>query len=208
MGETFAFEQLDAPAHVPPAPASLRDVASVVAAAHEEADIIRGQARQEAYAAGLAEGRAAALEELRPAVTAIVAAAEQARTLQDDAAVRLERDAVELALAIAEKALVAAVEVQPERVVDVVRGALRLLVERERVHVFVNPEDLEIVREAVGELTASLGGIEHLEVQAERRVARGGARLRTAEGEIDATLPTKLERAREALELELRGGGE
>jgi flagellar assembly protein FliH len=42
-------------------------------------------------------------------------------------------------------------------------------------------------------------------VQAERRVARGGAIVRTVEGEVDATLQTKLTRAREALEAELRG---
>ena len=41
-------------------------------------------------------------------------------------------------------------------------------------------------------------------MQAERRVARGGAIVRTVEGEVDATLATKLARAREAVEDELR----
>ena len=40
-----------------------------------------------------------------------------------------------------------AIAVEPERVVDVVRGALRRLVERERVTVLVHPDDLELVRE-------------------------------------------------------------
>ena len=40
-------------------------------------------------------------------------------------------------------------------------------------------------------------------MQAERRVTRGGAIVRTAEGEVDATLETKLARAREVLEDEL-----
>jgi flagellar assembly protein FliH len=86
----------------------------------------------------------------------------------------------------------------------VVRGALRCLVERERVQVLVNPEDLEMVREAIGRLTGELGGIDHVEVQEERRISRGGAIVRTPEAEIDAGLRTKLDRAREAVAAELR----
>jgi len=112
---------------------------------------------------------------------------------------------VELGLQVAEKALTGALDAQPERVIDVVRGALRCLVERERVVILVNPVDLETVRDAVGDLARSLGGIEHCEVQEERRVERGGAVVRSSAGEIDASLTTKLERAREVLEAELRG---
>jgi flagellar biosynthesis/type III secretory pathway protein FliH len=49
----------------------------------------------------------------------------------------------------------------------------------------------------VSELQASLGGIDHLAVQADRRVARGGAVARTEAGEIDAGLGVQLARARE-----------
>jgi flagellar assembly protein FliH len=69
----------------------------------------------------------------------------------------------------------------------------------------VNPEDLETVRGAVDDLAGSLGGIEHCDVQEERRVSPGGAIVRSATGEVDASLNTKLERAREILEAELRG---
>jgi flagellar biosynthesis/type III secretory pathway protein FliH len=57
----------------------------------------------------------------------------------------------------------------------------------------VHPEDVGLLRE----------GFPDLEVHEERRVTRGGAILRTAYGEIDATLETKLDRAREALVEEL-----
>jgi flagellar assembly protein FliH len=104
---------------------------------------------------------------------------------------------------IAEKVVAAAIEVEPERVLDVVRGALRAIVERERLVIQVNPQDLEIVREGLDELTGALGGIEHVEVQEERRVQRGGAVVRTAVGELDANIRTKLDRAREAVLEEL-----
>jgi flagellar biosynthesis/type III secretory pathway protein FliH len=100
---------------------------------------------------------------------------------------------------LAGKIVGAAVAVRPELVVEAVRGALRGLVERERVTVLVNPDDLELVREAMGVVVASLGGIEHCEVQAERRVAQGGAVVRTPEGDVDARVESKLERAREVV---------
>ena len=100
---------------------------------------------------------------------------------------------------IAEKVVAGSVDVEPARLLDVVRGALRTIVERERVVVLVHPDDLDLLRDGLAELTGSLGGIEHLEVQEERRVARGGAILRTSFGEVDSRIETKLARAREAV---------
>jgi flagellar biosynthesis/type III secretory pathway protein FliH len=178
-----------------------REAEDVVARARAEAEQIRAAAQQAGFEAGRAEALAAA----QPAAEAFAAAARELSATVEDLTTRTEAAAVELALRIADQALGAAVAADPERVLDVVRGALRRLVERERVLLLVNPDDLEIVRERVADLVGELGGIEHCEVQAERRVARGGAVVRTEEGEVDATLQTKLQRAREVLEHELSG---
>jgi flagellar assembly protein FliH len=53
-------------------------------------------------------------------------------------------------------------------------------------------------------IASTLGGIDNIDVQEDRRVARGGALVRSAAGEVDATIETKLARAREVLESELR----
>ena len=65
---------------------------------------------------------------------------------------------------------------------------------------FREPAHFELVREAMDEMRATLGGIEHCEVQAERRVGRGGAIVRTQDGDVDARVETKLQRAREVVE--------
>ena len=176
-----------------------REAEDVVARAHAEAEQIRAAAHQAGYEAGHAEALAAA----QPAAEAFAQAARDLSATVEDLTSRTEVAAVDLALRIAEQALGAAVAVDPDRVIDVVRGALRRLVERERVLLLVNPDDLDIVRERTAALVGELGGIEHCEVQAERRVARGGAVVRTEEGEVDATLETKLTRVREVLEAEL-----
>jgi flagellar assembly protein FliH len=163
-------------------------------------------ARQEAFDEGFAAGVAQAQAQLDGPASAMAAAAEQLQAMRGDAAASVEPAAVELALRIAEQALGAWLVADRGVVVEVVRGALRRLVERDRVLILVNPDDLEIVRDHAVRLVGELGGIEHCEVQAERRVRPGGAIVRTAEGEVDATLETKLARAREVLEHELANG--
>jgi flagellar biosynthesis/type III secretory pathway protein FliH len=148
-------------------------------------------------------GRDEAAAQTAPAAQALAAALVEIAAERERVADEVEVAAVELGLGIAEKALAAAIGVEATRVVDVVRGALRCLVERERVTILVNPDDLELVRESVDSLVRQLGGIEHAEVQEERRVQRGGAIVRSTTAEIDARVTTKLERARELIEAEL-----
>jgi flagellar assembly protein FliH len=188
---SFDFGQLDAPVAVPRAGsgASAEQLAHVVEAA-----------RAEAYEAGRRDGAAEAEVAVSAAVQALSGAAAALVAEREALADATERAAVELALRIAEKVVQASVANDPERVVDAVRGALRLLLDRERFTVLVNPDDLDVVREGLASVVAELGGVEHYEVQAERRVTRGGAVVRTVEGEVDATLEAKLQRAREVLE--------
>ena len=167
----------------------------VLAEARAEAEALREAARAEGFAAGRAEAMAA----LEPALAALAAAVEQVRAEQAAAAEALERRAVELGLALASKIVAGTLAVEPERVVDAVQGALRGIVERERITVLVNPDDMEIVTEAIEGVKASLGGIEHCVVEAERRVARGGCIVRTPVGDVDARVETKLERAAEVV---------
>jgi flagellar assembly protein FliH len=203
--DSFAFEQL------PPAPAVPRRVdpvaarneaAQLVASAQAEAEQIREQARMEGHAQGYEAGRADAAAQAAPAVQALAEALVQAQAERDRVVDEMEEAAVGLALQIADKALTGAITAQPERVVDVVRGALRCMVERDRVTILVNPEDLEIVRESVDSLIRQLGGMSHVDVQEERRVNRGGAIVRSSTGEIDASIQTKLDRARDIVQAE------
>lgn len=196
--EEFSFEPLEAGPAV-----SLRDLESPLAAAQAEADAIRASARAEGHAdgleAGLAEGRA----QIAAALSALESAHAEVVALREATVEAVERDAVELAVLLAEKIVAGALDSDPERVLDVVRGALRRLTERRRVTVLVHPDDLELVRAAADGFASELGGIEHCEVQAERRLVRGGAVVRTDEGQIDASIETQLARARELVAAEL-----
>jgi flagellar biosynthesis/type III secretory pathway protein FliH len=200
------FEQLTPAAPAKPAPSradAAQQARRLVAAAEAEADRIRDEARTAGQAEGYAAGRDEALAQLAPNAQAMIEALTAVRSLEADAVDRVEREAVELALHVAERVVSGTIAVEPERLLDIVRGALRTIVERERVTILVHPDDLDLMREGMADVTGSLGGIEHLEVQEERRVGRGGAIIRTSFGEVDARIETKLERAREAMKKEL-----
>src|SRR4051812_2281447 len=141
----FDFQTLE-PLAAPVAPADeAAAVMDVLAEARAEAE----QIRQAALAEGYATGRAEAVAALEPALAALAGAVDAVRAQQASTAEELERRAVELGLALAQKVLAGALSAEPERVVDAVRGALRGIVERERITVLVNPDDMEIVRDAM-----------------------------------------------------------
>ncbi len=199
----YAFRQLDSPAH-----ATSGGAADLLSAAWEEAERIRAQARLTGEAEGRAEGLAAASAQVEPALAALAEAVNAYEQQQTRLVAALELEASQLALRIAEQIIAGALEIRPERIVDIARGALRRAAERQRVTLVVNPSDLEIMSGALERLRTELGGIEHLDVQADRRIDLGGAILRTQSGEIDTTISTQLQRAREIVAAAMREGGE
>ncbi len=188
----FDFEQLQ--------PSPLRHGANgAVGVSLADAERIHVEARAAGEAEGRAQGVLAAHAEIDAALAALSRAVGEINALREDMAATLEREAVDLALSLAEQILAGALDVEPERVLDAVRGALRRLVDRHRVTVLVNPDDLELVSERMDAVKAELGGMDQCDVQADRRVGRGGVVVQTVAGEIDAQINVQLARAREVV---------
>jgi flagellar assembly protein FliH len=196
----YTFRQLEAPA------GCVGDVADVLSAAHADAEQIRHQARAAGEAEGRAAGMAAVRAEMAPTLQALTGAVAALESLSERVITELEHDAARLALLLAEQVVAGAIEVEPERVVDVAGTALRRIRDRRRVTLVVNPADLDAMSQSVAGLQSELGGIEHLNVQSDRRVGRGGILARTDEGEIDASIETQLSRARGIVASELSPG--
>ena len=186
----YAFPQFDSPVTV-------SEIGDALAAAQREAEHLREQGRSQGYAEGHAAGLAEAREQALPAVAAIAQTGAEFAALRHELIAGLEQDAIAFAFDLAEHILAGALAVEPERVLDVARHTLRRLSDRRHVTLIVNPEDLAMLTEAVPELQAELGGIDHLAVQSDRRVGRGGAIARTEAGEIDAGIAVQLAHARE-----------
>ena len=204
-GLPFVYEQLEVRGEVISARTTPADRASeIVAAARAHAAQIEAEARAEGFRTGHAEGRAAAEHELVTTSAALAGVLTALEETRDAYLAEAERETVELALAIAEKIVGAALEVKPELVADVVAGALRSVEGGGGVVLEVNPDDVEVLRSWLE--TAALPLALKIELRPERRVARGGCVVRTAEGEIDVRAHEQLLRAEEVLQEALAAG--
>lgn len=110
-----------------------------------------------------------------------------------------EQDVVELAIAIAQRIVAASLDVDRDLVIDACRSAMRKAFQRGDMQVLAHPDDLDILRSAGPKLAAEMGGVEHLEFIAERRLDRGSVIVRTAAGEIDGTIASKSEKIEQTL---------
>lgn len=157
-----------------------------------ELEHAREQGRAEGYAIGMAQARAEAEAQFAEALATLQAAAAEMVSKRDALCDAVEPAAVSLALAGAEQVIGAALGVQPDLIQHAARGALRRLIERDHVVMLVNPVNLDQMRDLAPELVAELGGIESLDVQAERRVTPGSVIVQTPVGDVDARLDTRL----------------
>jgi flagellar biosynthesis/type III secretory pathway protein FliH len=159
----------------------------------------RAHALEEARAEGYAAGQAHADEE----TSSLIATCEQigVQVMQERERVLAEREGelVELSIAIAERIVAASLDVDPALVVDACQGAMRKAFQRESMQILAHPEDLDRLRDAGPQLARELGGVEHLDFIAERRLDRGSVIVRTPAGEIDGTIAGKATKIEQAL---------
>ncbi len=199
---SYDLEQLE-PSDPPPRDAPARLLAQATA----EAGRIREAARAEGHAEGHAEGWEEGREEVASCAQALGEALAGVLALREEVAAAVERDAIELGVALAGKILAGSLQARPELVVEVVQGALRRVAGQRTITVLLNPSDLDCVSSALGEARTRAGSADICDLQADQRVEAGGAVVRTAEGEVDVRVETQLERAREVVFAELSGGG-
>lgn len=195
---SYAFEQLE-PSDPPPRDAPGRALAEALSQAQE----IREQARAEGFEQGRAAGHEQGRAEVETAAQSLTEALQGVQALSQEVSDAVERDAIELALALAGKVILATLQIRPELVVEVVQGALRRVSGQRTISILVNPVDLETVRSALGDLQAQSVAVEQWDLQPDQRVQPGGAIVSTAEGEVDARVQTQLERAAEVVLSEL-----
>lgn len=196
-GQPFVFEQLDAGALVSSGQTPASRSAEIVAAAEAAAVRIHQEARERGFAEGHAAGVAAAEETLASARAALDAAVEGLSAVRSDFVAAAESRAVDLALALAEKVVGAALAADPALVCDVVAGALRRTTGRDGIVIELNPDDADLVGAWID--ASAAGARVTVDLQADRRVGRGGCIVRTSEGAIDAQLPEQLAAAGEIL---------
>jgi flagellar assembly protein FliH len=153
----------------------------------EALDAVRAAAAREGHAAGYAEGAALARAEAET-LHSLVAALEHELRACD---ARIAEGLLRLGLAIAGQLAREALAARPERVLPVIEEAVRALPGFSAgVELALNPEDAALVRKHLPERIEQAGW----RVIEDRTIGRGGCRVETAAGAVDATLETRWQR--------------
>ncbi|MBB3179125.1 flagellar assembly protein FliH [Variovorax sp. Sphag1AA] len=192
-----------APAEVAPSPALLH--AAELAQLRREA---RAAGEAEGRKEGLAKGRAQGLSEghtegIAAGLAAASAHAEQLRAIATSLPVALRRAESEvadalltLALDIARQVVHRTLRAEPEWVLPLVQDLLHAepaLQGEPRLH--MHPDDVALVKNSLGNELEAAGW----QVRADDTISRGGCRVQSASGELDASLETRWKNVAAAL---------
>lgn len=177
------------PTRTPVALPTLEQVTEIQESAHREG-YEAGHA--EGLAAGLAEGRRLAEAEARQLMS-LSTSFREAIARADEA---MAQTLLDLALDLTHALTKASLAVRPERVLPIVREAVRYMpIVQSPARLYLSPADRPLVERHLGEELARSGW--HL--ADDPGVEPGGCRVETASNQIDATLPTRWKRLVEAL---------
>jgi flagellar assembly protein FliH len=167
--------------------------------------------RREGLETGLAEGREKGRAEALAAATdrfdkrhASVVSSMQAAIESIDAHRRewlsaVHRDAVELALEIAQRVVKRVGAIERETAVANLRELIERVVHGRDLTIHVHPDDAATIRQFAASLDAASGDWRHARIVEDATVDAGGCRVDTDGGALDARLMTQLDRIADEL---------
>ncbi|MCS6924361.1 MAG: FliH/SctL family protein [Candidatus Binatia bacterium] len=174
--------------------------AELVAEARQQAEILQ----QEAYVQGLAQGREEGREAMRSELLSALAALGQVTArlvaLEDHLVARFTPQLVRLALEVAEKIVGKAVEEDPSLVASVLQRALAEVPHATQIRLWLHPADYRLLVELSPDLLQDrTQGSRQVTVCTSEEIGRGGCRVETELGTVDATIPVQLQEIRRQL---------
>ncbi|MHC4991292.1 MAG: FliH/SctL family protein [Planctomycetota bacterium] len=165
------------------------------------------EAERRGHEQGLEQGRRAGREEvlatLRPQLEQLSRSWSEA--LDDwghrrhEMMIEAQEDVVVFALEVARKVVHRMIETDGGRAATQVASALELLGHPSGAEVRVHPDDRPLVEEALPGLLGQIDRARDVRLRDDPTITRGGCVVRTAGGEVDATIETQLDRIAEAL---------
>jgi len=208
-------EGAEMPAEEPPPPEptfSALQVETLVEERLKEFETRFQQEKESAYRAGFEDGRAEGLkegqEQSRSEIDRFQSIAENHSARWKDLMKQTDVDLVDLALAVAQRIIGAAVTVRKEPVLQTVQECLGYLQDKSRVVLKVHPDDLETVRRHRNDWLESLESMEQLIIEGDPDISPGGCVVETPVGDVDAQIEERLEKLRMVLMEEIRAGDE
>lgn len=161
----------------------------------------------QAYQKGLIEGQKAGIESRTEQIDSVLESLQQTliqvQNLRQEIYLTIEKEVVELALAIACKVVCQEVTTNKDVVLCVAREALSKVKVPGKITVKLNPSDLEVINDTKRHMNYLRNHIENVTFEPEETISRGGCVIETNMGKIDARLEKQFRVIEEMFQAEL-----
>lgn len=177
---------------------------------YKKGSLSTAQLNEQAYKRGFAEGKIKGMIEaentwhemvekkLEPLLNGLQEALLQLENIHKDTYRQIEKELVELSLAIAKQVICREVAVDREIVLHVARKALAKVEDPGRIKIKISSSDLQFVNENQSQLTNLVDNMENVTLEAAECVQSGGCIIETDMGEIDARIEKQLQAVEES----------
>ena len=160
---------------------------------------------------GSEEGERAGFEraskKMEPLLVSLQEALLQLKNLRAETYHQIEKEVVELALAIARKVVCREIKMDREVVVCVAREALARVEDPGKIKIKMNPEDLNFLNETRHKLSDLIGNLDSVSLEAEENIQSGGCIIETNLGEIDALIENQIQAVEESFRDAIENSG-
>ena len=160
---------------------------------------------ENAFLQGKEEGIKESEESLSTTIKALGIALEEISQLRKTIIRNSSQDMLHLVLTIARQILHCEVAVKPETILSSIERAMSASISTDSYNVKVNPQDLELVKEKKPFFLARVTGLKNINFESDDGISRGGCRVDSELGEVDATIETQLEEIRQYLLASITG---
>jgi flagellar assembly protein FliH len=172
-----------------------------------KAEHIERKAYREGFSKGEKEGLASGTKKLEPVLRNFRQALMELEQIKKKLYEKAEKDAIELALAVAEKIVCREVSTRQDTVLNVIKAALSKVRDSEKIKIKINPTDLAYLKEPETPLTDFLPKSENITLEGDENIHMGGCIIETGFGDIDARIDRQLQLVEEAFARELKKAG-
>lgn len=165
------------------------------------------EVEEKAYVQGFIKGEKAGIEsgakKLEPIINSFRDVIVKLEKIKNDLYRNAEKEAVELSMAIAKKIVCHEIAINREVVLNVVKEALTRITDHDQMHIKVNPEDLNIIKQAKPEFSDFLDKMQGVIFEEDKTIRSGGCFIRTNMGDIDARIEKQFQALEEAFRTQL-----
>ncbi|PIE02858.1 MAG: hypothetical protein CSA81_04985 [Acidobacteria bacterium] len=183
-------------------PSSSVSFEDMIYKAEQDAERIRKVARdeamrieKEAYGKGLAEGQKTgellAQQKLEPVMKRLEASLNQLNQIRALSVQELTLDLIDLVIHVSEKVIKEEIESHPKLLVKMIRDAVHKVKEKDQMIIYLNPSDYAFLQENPGN-QALMGISGNIKTEQDGSLSRGGLKIKTSYGDVDATLETQM----------------